>query len=253
MPHACSSSGVSAWIVGRVVLMVRLVRVPVPGAGTGTTAMLHRRGPDHGDAPSWWLGPGRCRGCPGARGAGAAAGMRGPGRAAAGLAGPPRGPLAAAGPVGRRRGWCRPPGLSGAALTFPWCGSFGVRGAGRVAQAASRWPRGDLSCRTGPAGPLPSPGAAPPFRARWHPGYPRTWAVAHRARSAAPPRARGWQPRGRGLASGAPEAPRASPAPRQGAHSEGAAPMPQRAGYGAPGRGRRSGLPGLACRDWRAG
>jgi hypothetical protein len=171
----------------------------------------------------------------------------------AGLAGPPR-----ACP-GRRGARWPPPGLVPAARLIrsgayvPWCGSFGVRGPGRVAQAASRWPRGDLSCRTGPAGPLPSPGAAPPFRARWHPGYPRTWAVAHRPRPAAPRRARGWQPRGRGLASGAPEAPRASPAPRQGAHSEGAAPMPQRAGYGAPGRGRRSGLPGLACRDWRAG
>ena len=49
-------------------------RVPVPGALTVTTAMLHRRGSDHRDAPSSWLGPGRCRGCPGARGAGVAAG-----------------------------------------------------------------------------------------------------------------------------------------------------------------------------------
>ncbi len=39
-----SSSGVSTWIVGRVVLVVRLVCVPVLGAGTVTTAMLHRRG-----------------------------------------------------------------------------------------------------------------------------------------------------------------------------------------------------------------
>jgi hypothetical protein len=55
MSHGCSSSGVSPWIVGRVVLVARLVRVPVPGAGTVTTAMLHRRGSDHGDAPSSWL------------------------------------------------------------------------------------------------------------------------------------------------------------------------------------------------------
>ena len=49
------SAGVGAWIAGRVVPMVRLVRVPVPGAGTLTrrqcsivvvltTTMLHRRG-----------------------------------------------------------------------------------------------------------------------------------------------------------------------------------------------------------------
>jgi DNA-binding Xre family transcriptional regulator len=46
----------SAWIARLLVLVVRLVRVPVPGAGTVTTAMLHRRGPDHGNAPSSWFG-----------------------------------------------------------------------------------------------------------------------------------------------------------------------------------------------------
>jgi hypothetical protein len=51
---------VAAWIarlVVLVVLVVRLVRVPVLGAGTVTTAMLHRGGSDHGDAPSSWLFP----------------------------------------------------------------------------------------------------------------------------------------------------------------------------------------------------
>jgi hypothetical protein len=166
--------------------------------------MLHRGGPDHRDAPSSWLRPGRCRGCPGARGTGAAAGVREWPLGCAGLAGPPRTALATADSAGHRGPGWPPPGLVPAARLIrsgayvPWCGSFGVRGPGRVTQAASRWLRGDLSCRTGPAGPLPSPGAAPPFRARWHPGYPRTWAVAHRPRPAAPPRARGWRPRGRG-------------------------------------------------------
>jgi hypothetical protein len=81
---------VSAWIVGLVVLVVRLARVPVPEAGALTTAMLHRRGSDHRDAPSSWLGPGRCRGCPGARGAGAAAGAHTPGRPADGAGWPRR-------------------------------------------------------------------------------------------------------------------------------------------------------------------
>jgi hypothetical protein len=76
---------VAGWVVlvaGWVVLVVRLVRVAVPGAGILTTAMLHRRGSGHRDAPSSWLGPGRCRDCPGARDAGAAAGARRPDRAA---------------------------------------------------------------------------------------------------------------------------------------------------------------------------
>jgi hypothetical protein len=50
--------------------------------GFRTTAMLHRRCSDHGDAPSSWLRRGRCRGLPGARGAGASAGAHSPGRAA---------------------------------------------------------------------------------------------------------------------------------------------------------------------------
>ncbi len=78
------SSGMGAWVARWVVLVVRLVRVPVLGAGTVTTAMLHRRGSDHRDAPSSWLGPGRCRDGPGACGAGVAAGARRPGRLAAG-------------------------------------------------------------------------------------------------------------------------------------------------------------------------
>jgi hypothetical protein len=48
---------VSAWIAGLVVLVVRLVCVPVLEAGAGTTAMLHRCCPDHGNAPSSWLRP----------------------------------------------------------------------------------------------------------------------------------------------------------------------------------------------------
>jgi hypothetical protein len=76
-PAAVPASGIP-------VPVVLTVRVPAPGAGTVTTAMLHRRGSDHRDAPSSWLGPGRCRGCPGARGAGVAAGARRPGW------GPPR-------------------------------------------------------------------------------------------------------------------------------------------------------------------
>jgi len=54
-----------------VVLMVRLVRVPVPGTGILTTAMLHRRGSDHHDAPSWWLGRVRTGGAGRSWGAGA--------------------------------------------------------------------------------------------------------------------------------------------------------------------------------------
>jgi len=71
---------VGAWIAGRVVLVVRLVRVPVPEAGDR----------NHCNAPSSWFWPPRCSivvvgpgpeaGRPGARGARAAAGARRPGR-----------------------------------------------------------------------------------------------------------------------------------------------------------------------------
>jgi hypothetical protein len=85
------------------VLVVRLVRVPVSES----------RDRNHGDAPSLLSGPrrcsivvvapGRCRDGPGARGAGAAAGVRTPGRAAAGPNWPPPGPAGpAAGPGASR-------------------------------------------------------------------------------------------------------------------------------------------------------
>jgi hypothetical protein len=101
--HACSSSGVSAWIVGRVVLVARLVRVLVPGAGAVTTAMLHRRGSDHGDAPSWWLRRGPVPDALSARGAGASAEAHGPSRSRRILV-----PVAADPGAGRGGSWCRP-------------------------------------------------------------------------------------------------------------------------------------------------
>jgi len=61
--HGCGSAGGSAWIAGRVVLLVRVAGFRLPGAGSVTTAMLHRRCPDHGDVPSSWLRRGRCRAC----------------------------------------------------------------------------------------------------------------------------------------------------------------------------------------------
>jgi hypothetical protein len=132
-----------------------------------TTTMEHRGGRDNGDAPSWWLRRGRCRGRPGARGAGASAEVRGPGRPRLGLG-------------------CRPPG-SAAREPRPW-GSWGVGGPGGR-PAASGGP-----AVTPAAAPAPRPrcghrGAAPPSvpggtrgtreRGLWHTVYPRTWAVAH--------------------------------------------------------------------------
>jgi hypothetical protein len=191
--------------VGRVVLVVlvvHLVRVPVLGAGTVTTAMLHRRCPGHRDAPSSWLRRGRCRGCPGARGAGASAEARGPGRPRLSLV--PAARLRRKAPARLRRKEPRP--------MRDGCGSWGVRGPGgwytprqggsvvtSVAASASR-----ALCRHRVHRRLTCVAAA--LRARWHTGYPRTWAVAHRprpaapsrARGPAPPPARGWQSRGRG-------------------------------------------------------
>ena len=50
-------------MVGRVVLLVRVAGFRLPVAGILTTAMFHRRCPDHGDVPSSWLRRGRCRAC----------------------------------------------------------------------------------------------------------------------------------------------------------------------------------------------
>src|SRR5581483_11029956 len=55
------SDRAAAWTVGRAGRVVLVVRVSVPRAGAVTTAMPHRRGPDHHDAPLSWLFPGRRR------------------------------------------------------------------------------------------------------------------------------------------------------------------------------------------------